>query len=138
MHIEREKNIKVHEINSVNLFSESGCSRQQVHSLAVPLSLLRKQSVSSNREVFQTHHYCHWMPCSPREHVLAPSDTVLVHPCLFHGEVKLNDVKQDGGVIILFSSKDFLRLASALEAKSLASIQSLYKFLFVKRKRALL
>ena len=78
------------------------------------------------------------MPCSPREHVLAPSDTVLVHPCLFHGEVKLNDVRQDGGVIILFSSKDFLRLASALEAKSLASIQSLYKFLFVKRKRALL
>ena len=49
MHIEREINIKVHEINSVNLFSESGCSRQQVHSLAVPLSLLRKQSIISNR-----------------------------------------------------------------------------------------
>lgn len=74
------------------------------------------------------------MPCSPREHVLAPSNTVLVQPCLFHGEVKLNDVKQDGGVITIFE-QGFPTVASALEAKTLVSIQSLYNFLFVKRKR---
>ena len=77
MHIEREKINKVHEINSINLLSDPGCSRQQVHSLAVSLSSLRKQSISSDCLVFQTHRYRHWMPRSPREHVLAPSDTVL-------------------------------------------------------------
>ena len=48
MHIERAEKNRVHQINSVNLFSDSGCSRHQRHSLAVSLSSLRTQSIISN------------------------------------------------------------------------------------------
>ena len=48
MHIERAAKNKVHQINSVNLFSDSDCSRRQRHSLAVSLSSLRTQSIISN------------------------------------------------------------------------------------------
>ena len=47
-HIEGPKGTKFEKKNSVNLFSDSGCSRQQIHSLTVSLSSLRTQSISSN------------------------------------------------------------------------------------------
>ena len=47
-HIEGSKRTKFKKKNSVKLFSDSGCSRQQIHSLTVSLSSLRTQSISSN------------------------------------------------------------------------------------------
>ena len=47
-HTEGSKRTKFKKKNSVNLFSDSGCSRQQIHSLTVSLSSLRTQSISSN------------------------------------------------------------------------------------------
>ena len=47
-HTEGLKRTKFKKKNSVNLFSDSGCSRQQIHSLTVSLSSLRTQSISSN------------------------------------------------------------------------------------------
>ena len=115
-HIEGPKRTKFEKKNSVNLFSDSGCLRQQIHSLRVSLSSLR---------TLQTYHYRHWTPCSPRGHVLALSYTLWQQPCLFHRKVELNDVTQDGGVIARFSSKDFIWLESTLEAETLVSILSL-------------
>lgn len=48
MLIERAEKYNVHDINSVNLLSDSGCSRQQMHYLAVSPCSLRTQSISSN------------------------------------------------------------------------------------------
>ena len=57
MLIERAGKYNVLEINSVKLLSDSGCARKQTHSLAVTMSSLRTQSISSNCSVFQTHRY---------------------------------------------------------------------------------
>ena len=61
-------------------FFRLGPLRKQTYSLSVPLSSLGTQSINSNCQVFQTHHYRHRTPCSLREHVLAQNDMILQQP----------------------------------------------------------
>ena len=51
MLIERAEKYNVREINSVNMFSDSGSSRQRMNSFSVSMSSLRTQLISSNCQV---------------------------------------------------------------------------------------
>lgn len=124
MLIERAEKYNVRDINSVNMFSDSGSSRQRwtlfqflwAHyerswSVQTAKSFRRIVTISIGCPVFIGN-----------THVLARSDTALLEPCLFPSKVELI---QNSGVIARFSRKDFTWLGSVLEDETLVNILSL-------------